>query len=416
MFRNFVILNKTFPSQAEACARACAIALGFSIPISVALDNVLLGLMLIAWFASGRYREKLLFVAQNRIAAASLILFCLLGAGLTYSYAGFDQSLRSLDKYIDLAFVPVFASLFRDARTRHLAWLAFAMALAVTLLLSYMTWLGLLAETHLTLGTPQNPEVFKRYLTQGIFLAFGAYVFVTLALQARSMGMRRTWLGLGLLAAINVLVLTQSRTGQLILLALVLHYAYTQWRWKGAAGAAVAGVLVLGLISGFNGASRQTATLGELQSWKPGLAATASTGFRIEFYSNSLEIARAHPWLGTGTGSFAKVYAEHVQGSAMLPTVNPHNEYLNIAIQLGIAGLAAMLYLFYCEWRLAPALPTAGERRLARALVITFVIGCTFNSLLMDHAEGLFFAWASGLLFAGLPAPLPVVGWRGVSR
>ena len=75
MFRNFVILNKTFPSQAEACARACAIALGFSIPISVALDNVLLGLMLIAWLASGRYREKLLFVAQNRIAAAASFCF-----------------------------------------------------------------------------------------------------------------------------------------------------------------------------------------------------------------------------------------------------------------------------------------------------------------------------------------------------
>ena len=32
------------------------------------------------------------------------------------------------------------------------------------------------------------------------------------------------------------------------------------------------------------------------------------------------------------------------------------------------------------------------------------MIGCLFNSLLIDHTEGLLFAWATGLLFAGLPS------------
>ena len=86
----------------------------------------------------------------------------------------------------------------------------------------------------------------------------------------------------------------------------------------------------------------------------------------------------------------------------MVATVNPHNEYLNIAVQLGAAGLLMLLYLFYCQWRLASLLPTPYERHLARSLVITFAVGCLFNSLLMDHAEGLFFAWVTGLSFAGL--------------
>jgi O-antigen ligase len=94
-----------------------------------------------------------------------------------------------------------------------------------------------------------------------------------------------------------------------------------------------------------------------------------------------------------------------VAGTEMMPTTNPHNEYLNITIQLGVIGLASLLYLFYCEWRVAASLTTTHERQLARGLVITFVIGCLFNSLLMDHTEGLLFAWASGLLFAGLKSP-----------
>lgn len=402
--------NQTFSSRADACARACAIALGFSIPISVALDNVLLGLILLCWLASGDYRDKLAGAVHNRVAAASLMLFCLLIAGLAWTQAARADGLHILGKYLDLAFVPVFATLFQRERDRRLAWLAFAAALAITVALSYLIWLGVVGPTPITLGTAPNPEVFKRYLTQSVFLAFGAGLFVHLARQARTPGARRAWLALALLAAIDVLVLTQGRTGQLILLALGLYFAYANWRWKGAAGAVAMVALVLGLMAVFSGASRLTTTPEELQAWSPAQAASTSTGLRLEFYRNSLEIARVHPWFGTGTGSFAKVYAEHVQGSAQTATVNPHDEYLNIAIQLGILGLAAMLYLFYCEWRLAPALPTVAERELARALVITFAIGCAFNSLLMDHAEGLLFAWASGLLFGGLRSPVTSEG------
>jgi hypothetical protein len=35
--------------------------------------------------------------------------------------------------------------------------------------------------------------------------------------------------------------------------------------------------------------------------------------------------------------------------------------------------------------------------------VLTFVIGCLFNSLLIDHTEGLLFAWLSGLVFVTIP-------------
>jgi uncharacterized membrane protein YccC len=39
---------------------------------------------------------------------------------------------------------------------------------------------------------------------------------------------------------------------------------------------------------------------------------------------------------------------------------------------------------------------------LARGLVLTIAVGCLFNSLLLDHTEGLFFAWGLGVLFGGL--------------
>jgi hypothetical protein len=62
-----------------------------------------------------------------------------------------------------------------------------------------------------------------------------------------------------------------------------------------------------------------------------------------------------------------------------------------------------LLLLFAQEWRCSAWLPDERSRTLARALVLTIMVGSLFNSLLIDHVESLLFAWLSGLLFAALP-------------
>lgn len=396
----------TFQNRAATCARICAVALGISIPISVALDNVLLALILISWLAAGDYRSQIALVLQNRVAVAAGALFCLLAAGLIHSSAPAGDGLKMLGKYVDLAFVPLFVCLFRDERARRQAWLALAFALALTLILSYTAWLGVGQNNFLIMGDRGNPVVFKEYLTHSLLMAFGAFLFAHFALHAQSLRGRILWSALALLAAINVLVMMQGRTGQLVLAALAACLGYSVWRWRGVLLVATAtAVLAVALMLGFAPATRISHTLDEWRDWQPGQVTKTATGLRLEFYRNSLEIVRAHPLIGVGTGGFAKTYAGRVAGTDLTATTNPHSEYLNMAIQLGVIGLAALLYLFYCEWRVAASLPATHERELARGLVITFAIGCLFNSLLMDHTEGLLFAWASGLLFAGLKLP-----------
>ena len=43
-----------------------------------------------------------------------------------------------------------------------------------------------------------------------------------------------------------------------------------------------------------------------------------------------------------------------------------------------------------------------GAALVARGLVLAMASGCLFNSFLLDHTEGLAFAWMSALLFGGL--------------
>ena len=387
------------PQRSEQAARCCAIALGFSIPISVALDNVLLALILLFWLASLDFRAKFEHIKRNRVALAALLVFVLLIAGLLYGTRDTGAGTHYLGKYSDLLFIPVFVTLFRDPQARSYAWLTFAAAMSLTLVMSYLVWLGIIPHGDTIAVDPAYPAVFKRYLTQNVLMAFAALLFYCLARESKSTTLRYTWLALTLLAVLNVVLLNSGRTGQLILAALLAYVLFSVWRWKGALVTAVA---VIVLVAAGGATQRFGLAFAEWAAWQPGVATESSIGLRLEFYRNSLAMVTANPMLGTGTGSFPKVYAEHIKGGTLTPTENPHNEYLNIAVQIGAVGLLAMLFLFYSEWRLAALLSSAFERPLAHGLVITFVVGCVFNSLLMDHTEGLFFAWASGVLFGGL--------------
>ena len=146
-FQRYVMRSQTLTHHAEQSARACAIMLGFAIPVSVALDNLLLAVTLGLWLVAADYRAKLATIGSNRVALAALALFALLAAGLAWGERESGAGMNMLGKYIDLAFVPIFATLFRTEEARRSAWNAFAAALALTLVLSYLTGGGILAGT-----------------------------------------------------------------------------------------------------------------------------------------------------------------------------------------------------------------------------------------------------------------------------
>ena len=141
--------------------------------------------------------------------------------------------------------------------------------------------------------------------------------------------------------------------------------------------------------------------ISESEAWQPAVHDGTSTGDRLEFYYYSLQLIKEHPLLGVGTGGFAEAYAQYRPGREV---PNPHNEYLLITAQTGVLGLVLLLYLFYVQWNTSARLLRTFERDAACGLVLTIAITALFNSPLHDHTEGLFFAFASAVLFSGLGA------------
>lgn len=395
----------------DDAGRWAAIAIGCTIPVSVALDNVLMLVVLACWLAGGGYARKWAVLSDNPVSRCALLLFGLLLLGTLWGIQPARDARDYLLKYLDLAFVPLFIYYFRDPVTRQRGLYALAGTLMLVLELSLLVKSGVLPYGELIQGTQLSPVVFKFRVTHNFLMAFGAFLFAWLAFAAHPGSRTRIACGaLALLAAINVTLMVEGATGYLTLGALSALLAATRLPRRIAIASFIAAPLLAAALLAVPGpfAQRAITLAQEYQSWRPDVAARdSSAGLRIEFYRNSLDIIADHPIAGVGTGGFASAYATRVKGTEMLATRNPHNEYLHIAAQLGLIGLAAMGLLFVVQWRVARRLPTALESGLARGLVLAFAVGCLFNSMLLDHAEGLLYAWLGGLLFAGLPQYQP---------
>ena len=392
---------------AAAALPYLAIAIGFTLPISTALDNMLLALLLMCWLVSGNWWARYQIVRANPVALAALAYLALMVLGLAWSPDPWHDGLAYLKKYSDLLLIPILLTVFIDPVDRRRGLLALALAIALTLLLSLALSTGALPTGGTITGDAANPTVFKKHITQNILMAFGCVLFAELGRIAVSPRVRLLWFGLAVLAAFDVLFLVRGRTGYLVLAALAVLYLFTRFRWRGM-------LTSLALVAvGFVGAyelspsfhERVSGAVAEANRFHPGEAGVGGVGERLEFYHNTLALIRDHPIFGVGTGGFVHAYAEKVQGTGIAPTRNPHNQYLMTTAEVGIVGLALLLLLFAQQWRCSAVLNDEHSKTLARALLLTIMVGSLFNSLLIDHVESLLFAWLSGLLFAALPRP-----------
>jgi O-antigen ligase len=385
----------------ESVGRWATIGLGLTIPISVAADNFLLAVILAMWMASACYREKLVIFRSNHVAGATTAMFVLILIGSLYGLGLPAEKLGALGKYVDLAFVPLFMFFFSRPETRLLGLKAFGVAITLTLVLSFLIWLGPASVAVFFNHPPDNPTVFKLHITHGIFMAFAAFLFVVGSQYAGSVAARIGLLLAAALAAFNVLFMVQGRTGYLALLVLATLLFVTQFRWRGVALAFVAASLVS--VAGYELSTpfhtRVDLIASEMAGWESKQGNSTSVGLRMDYYTNAISIIRDHPLIGVGIGGFESAYAEKIVGTLMAPSNNPHNQYLLITAQLGIIGLVALLAMFVVQWWRGAMLPQPWNV-LAKGLVLTFVAGNLFNSLLIDHAERLLFAWLVGLVFS----------------
>lgn len=395
-------------TRAHPVAAACFALLGLAIPLSTALDSTLQALLVLAWLSAlpKDFRDWRATLTANRPVAVAAALFALLALSTLWSGLGFKAGWSGAGKYADLLLISVLlwaaqGTTILKVPAATVGLYLFVVAIMLNLMVSYLVANGLFQSIPGLHTFPHYPVGFKLSVTYGIFVSFGAFVALLLAREAKAFAVRAPLIGLAVLCAHNVLVMVIGRTGYVVLF-LLFAYLVVAWgrNWKNYA-AAFAAAIVLASTAFAISANLQERTrevVRDLKQWKPGMADSTSVGQRLEYTATSMRIIADHPLTGVGAGAFEAAYEKTTANS--LVTRNPHNDYAMIGVQVGIPGIVLLTTLYVLLWRDAARLRSRLHRDLLRGAVLTIGVGGLFNSLLLDHAEGLFFAWMVALAYS----------------
>jgi hypothetical protein len=369
-------------------ARWSAIIAGVGLLYSPTVASGALIATYVAFLASGQavVRFRQVFVRPSVYWGAIFLAVVLVG--MTYASVPWSDRGTDLLKWRTILWFVVLLSIFDDERWKNRLLVMFVMGTAVALVASFVAATG-----WVTLW--RGPEALLRNaVTQGMGFAVAALVCLWMFLDKRLQGHMR-WIVpvLGLLYVANMVIITNGRSGYVILgigCAVLLL-------WKAAPLRQLAVVLGLSLVAilAFSLSSRMqdNIVLG-VNQWEqePESATLTNMASRRVYYQNTLEILQDHWLIGIGTGGFKQAYIEQVTrkydpSNWRAESIgDPHNQYLAVFAQHGIGGLAVFLAWIVAIARDMRGLPK--YRKLALGLLFGWCVTSLFSSHFRTFAEG----------------------------
>ncbi|WP_254774713.1 O-antigen ligase [Polaromonas sp. YR568] len=331
---------------------------------------------------------------------------------LLWTVAPQEVALASIAKYGKLILVLVMMALIRDRREAMYALGAFAIAQLVTVLSSWLLFVGAPIPWASSRTSLTHYTVFSGYLDQGIMSA----VFAALCWHLRGLTPGRFGPQIAVTAALvslaNVFFVLVGRSGQLVGVALISLAIMWQLPRKYRIVVAVLPFLLVVALFFSSPTMRERLTLlkTEVQAYSATQNSTTSSGVRIAFWQAAVQVVAQKPLIGAGVGSWSTEYdrlerAKNPKHQAINPGSNPHQEYLYWGVQLGIPGLLLFAAFLLSVLRDSTRMEVP-YARAAQSAVLALAVACLFNSTLYDGLIGDFFCILIGLLLAlGLTKP-----------
>lgn len=387
----------------DQIGQGAAIALAFAIPVSTALTSLLAIIVLLTWAVGPNQTEKWQILRYHPLLKWIYLLIVLAFVGALYSEGSAKAIRHGLVDALRLALIPMLLYYYQPKKIAETAIWAFVFAMVLTLILGF---LKLYADFPIGLKYTVG-AVFKSHIKTSYFMAIAAFFLLS---QIKETSSNRRWLIAGAVLMIYYLFfMSIGRIGYLSILILAAILAWEQYRIKGVVIATAVVGVGLGVIVLFSSvfADRLLLLSQDLVVYQQGGDLQASSlGSRLAFAKDSITLIQAHPWFGTGTGSFGAVFASLPTLSTRLYTDNPHNEFLRMGVEYGVLGMLLLSMLFYRQWQLCQKMDPKTRLRW-QGILLTFIVGCLFNSWISDSAEGYFFCVMTAICFGSMPLMVP---------
>lgn len=391
--------------RAVVAARAMLIAALIGLLITPVITNFMqLGLLLAVLFSS-ELRGRLRLAARDPMVAGALIFFAILAIGVAYSEAPGLQGLGMLSGWRKLLLLPLAAAVFDDSAAKRRLVVIFIAVAAVLAVLSYYSYAA--GRMLIELRDEAPGTIVRNHSTQGAVFAIGTFACLTLLLH-HTVTVRWQRIALAVCALIlagATIFVTPGRTGYVVLPVCAVALAAGSFRARGVPPRrallltlAVVAVLAAALAASPRARLEVETGVHEMESYRQEQQITRM-GIRLYFWQNAVALIPHHPWFGSGTGSFGKVYADEVRGRAGVAgtlTNDPHNQFLKIAVEQGLVGLAVFLAFLWSATRQRASEPW---RMLGLGVLAAWCVTSLANSHFSTFTEGTFiYIWAGAML------------------
>jgi O-antigen ligase len=380
------------------------VVLAFSLPLYRPWVSTAAPLVTILWLVEGRLAAKLAVLRRHwlSLAAVAFIAFNLLSLIWSTNPA---EGLEYVAKYRYLLLIPVIAtSLRRQLRATVETWFVIGSVLSVVV--SFTVAAGLVRVRDAFEG---NPSPFMSHLDYSMVLAVAAVIVLLRVLE----GPRSSRLWPVRIAALAVLtaglMLNIGRSGQAAFVAATL-VAIPLVLWRRSPGralvatAAAVAVLAAAYAAVVPLRQRVDAGINELTGALTAQRYDTNQGKRIAGARVAADMIRERPVLGTGVGANIDRFRELLNGrhrelrAAVGWFPHLHNQYLQVATELGLVGLVLLLGMIAAL--AAGPYPDRYDRHLAVVVSVTYLVGFLGDPYLHKQLPLVLFATVAGLVSA----------------
>ena len=388
-------------SSLESYLGWLAIVLAAALPLYRPWVTLASTVILVLWLFGGGLGLRAGRLRSHRLTLAVLSFIALNIISLVWT-SDPGAGLRYVTKYRYLLLIPMVATSVRPIYRRY-AVTAFELAAGASVVLSIGVLVGMfrLRDAH-----PGDPSPTMAHLDYGLLLALAALMILARILYSEMSASRMAlWAALAILAIFGLIVNIGS-AGHLAfaggLVVLVFHWGRGRpLRFVFGIGTGIFVTLVLAwfLFPKLQARSYEVRT--ELRDAIVDQRYDSNLGGRVAAMKVAREIFRQDPFLGTGVGGNIPAFrrALDTRFTELKPSTywyrHFHNQYAQVATELGIVGLLSLAWIF---WELIRA-PHKRRETDAAALVLATVYLLGFLGEPFFHKQITLVMFA---LFAGL--------------
>lgn len=362
--------------------------------VLISLTEILLFLMWI-WLMFALYPKTLKY-KEPLVLSSIILLLMILGSAFYSDNQNNQELIHEIIKYRELLLFIILLPLLKYSKFNSLIYKLFIFLTIYVVIHSFLQKSGIVAAQ---VGSSQPYTSTTGRIAGAIILAFSCFAFLEESLHEKKNKLKQNmWIVFFILSSAALLLFFNGRTGIIIYLTLSLVYSYRFFGVKSIIITSFAIPLLLIFLYHIPSSVQQRATytinqISTLKKTQPDFSQARLD--RTDLYTKTSYLSTENSLLiGSGLASYKPIFQEHhdhkLHKKNGYLSSNPHQQFLLTFFEQGLIGLIALLAFFAACFYQARNLPEK-ERWLLYSLSITFIVGCLFNSLLMDNREAHFF-------------------------